>query len=121
MLVPEPSVARALYLVSAAGVLFLAWRAWRRNSDAGLKIAAVLLTTVLISPHLYVYDLLILAPALLVLADRALRFDPPPVPGLYVMLCYALPLLGPLADVTHVQLSVPAFVATLWLISRKSD
>jgi hypothetical protein len=118
LLVPVPGIVRALYLASAVGVLFLAWRAWRRNADVGVKFATVLLATVLISPHLYVYDLLILAPALLVLADRAMRCETPPVPGLYVALCYALPLLGPLANVTHVQLSVPAFVATLWLLSR---
>jgi alpha-1,2-mannosyltransferase len=118
MLIPAPMIARGLYVASALGVIFLAWRAWRRNTDIGLKFAAVLLATVLASPHLYVYDLLILAPALLVLADRAVRSDPPPVPGLYVALCYAVPLLGPLADMTHVQLSVPAFVIALWLLSR---
>jgi hypothetical protein len=111
LLVPEPTVARVMYLASAVGVVFLAWRAWRRNEDVGVKFAAVLLATVLISPHLYVYDLLILAPALLVLADRRV------VPGLFIVLCYALPLLGPLAAVTHVQLSVPAFAATLWLLA----
>ncbi len=120
LLVPEPMIARGLYLGSVLGLLFLAWRAWRRNTDIGVKFAAVLLATVLISPHLYVYDLLILAPALLVLADRAVRSNRPPAPGLYIALCYALPLLGPLANVTRVQLSVPAFTATLWLLSRSA-
>jgi alpha-1,2-mannosyltransferase len=119
-IVPDERIARGLYYASAVGVLFLAWRAWQRNTDVGLKFAAVLLATVLISPHLYVYDLLILAPALLILADRAIRINPPPVPGFYVALCYALPLLGPLANVTHVQLSVPAFVVALWLLSTRS-
>ena len=114
LLIPVPTVARGIYLASAAGVVFLAWRAWRQNTDVGVKFAAVLLATVLVSPHLYVYDLLILAPALLVLADRGT------VPGLYVALCYALPLFGPLANLTHVQLSVPAFVATLYLFSREA-
>ena len=118
LMIPEPGLARGLYLASAVGVIYLAWRAWRRNVDVGVRFAAVLLATVLVSPHLYVYDLLILAPALLVLADRAVRSERPPVQGLYVALCYALPLLGPLANVTHVQLSVPVFAATLWLLSR---
>lgn len=118
LLIPEPGIARGLYLASAVGVMLLAWRAWRRNADVGVRFAALLLATILVSPHLYVYDLLILAPALLVLADRAVRCERPPAPGLCVALCYALPLLGLLANVTHVQLSVPAFVATLWLLSR---
>jgi hypothetical protein len=112
LLISDAANVRPFYLPSALGVLFLAWRAWRRNTDVGVKFAAVLLSTVLISPHLYVYDLLILAPALLVLADRRA------VPGFYILLCYALPLLGPLAAVTHLQLSVLAFVATLYLLSK---
>jgi alpha-1,2-mannosyltransferase len=120
LLIPEPRIARGLYIASAVGLLFLAWRAWRRNGDVGVRFAAVLLATVLVSPHLYVYDLLILAPALLVLADRAIRLERPPAPGTYVALCYALPLFGPLAILTHVQLSVPAFVATLYLVGRQA-
>ena len=108
LLVKDPANVKLLYLPSALGAVFLAWRAWRRNTDAGVRFAAVLLATVLVSPHLYVYDLLILAPALMVLADRRA------VPGLLIALCYALPLLGPLAEVTRVQLSVPAFAVTLW-------
>jgi hypothetical protein len=112
LLVPWPAVARFLYVASAAGVLFLAWRAWRRNADPGLRFAAVMLATVLVSPHLYVYDLLILAPALMVLADRG------QLPGVLVALCYALPLLGPIADFTHLQLSVPVFVMALAYLAR---
>jgi hypothetical protein len=114
MLVPQATVARVLYLASAAGVLSLAWRAWRRQSDPGLRFAAVMLATVLVSPHLYVYDLLILAPALMVLADRGR------VPGIVVAMCYALPLVGPSANFTSVQLSVPVFAATLYLVSREA-
>jgi hypothetical protein len=112
-LIPDERVGRVLYYASALGALLLAWRAWRRNADLGLRFAAVLLATVLVSPHLYVYDLLILAPALMVLADRRA------VPGWLITLCYALPLLGPTAQFTHLQLSVPAFVTTLgWIALR---
>jgi alpha-1,2-mannosyltransferase len=118
LLVPNSALARGLYLTSAGCVVFIAWQAWRRTTDVGVKFAALLLATVLVSPHLYFYDLLILTPALMVLADRALASTDPPTPGFYILLCYALPLLGPLATVTGVQLSVLAFVVTLWLISR---
>ena len=43
LLIPEPTIARGLYLISAVGVLFLAWRAWRRNTDVGLKFAVAAL------------------------------------------------------------------------------
>jgi hypothetical protein len=110
LLFPGPTIASWLYYVSAVGVLLLAVLAWRRNTDVGVRFAALLLATVLVSPHLYVYDLLVLGPALMVLADRRA------VPGLFIVMCYALPLLGPLAEVTRVQLSVPAFAITLgWI------
>jgi hypothetical protein len=66
-----------------------------------------------------VYDLVILAPALLLLADWLVaqpvgrltqRFGP------LLYLAYLLPLAGPLARWTHVQLSVVAMVGIVYLI-----
>jgi len=73
---------------------------------------------------LFVYDLLVLAPALLLLADWALghAHHPASVPlGVLIYLAFLLPLLGPLTVWTHLQLSVPVFVGTqvlLWSILR---
>ena len=79
-----------------------------------------MLATVLVAPHLTVYDLLILAPALLLMADWAVgdtqRYAP--VMSLLLYLCYPLFLLGPLARITHLQLSVIAMTGLLILIDR---
>jgi len=88
-----------------------------------LRFAALLIATVLVSPHLTVYDLVILAPAYLLLADwivadgRAWARNL----GMLLYLGYALPLFGPLSIWTHLQLSVPAMAAILWMIFRATE
>jgi hypothetical protein len=91
-----------------------------------LRYSALLLATVLLAPHLTVYDLVILAPAFLSLSDwissqpdnaTASRFK------LLLYLAFVFPLLGPLARWTHLQLSVPVMSALLygiWKLGRKS-
>ncbi len=75
----------------------------------------------LVNPHLFVYDLLVLAPALLLITDWTLANDPQPSTPAFRVLAYlvfALTLLGPLSRWTHLQLSVIAFVALLWTVYR---
>ena len=121
LLLPWPRVAFVLYLVSAVGVLLVAVRLWKSGSALGLRLSTLLLATVLVSPHLTVYDLVILAPAFLLLADwsvahRDEQFAPQIQQLLYF--CYPLFLIGPLARLTHVQLSVVALTGLLWICRR---
>ncbi len=117
LLVPWEPAALALYLGSAVLVLGWALRAWRSRAPLPLRYAALLVATVLVTPHLTVYDLVILAPALLILGDWALanpqHAASAPVRTL-LYLAYALPLLGVVTEVTHVQLSVVALAALAW-------
>ena len=124
LLLPWPRVAFALYAVSTVAILVLAVRVWRSRSALTVRFSALLLATVLVSPHLTVYDLVILAPAFLLLGDWAVvdreqMFAPRIQQLLY--LCYPLFLMGPLTQVTHLQLSVPAMTALLWTIWRVSS
>ncbi|HME37026.1 MAG TPA: glycosyltransferase family 87 protein [Candidatus Sulfotelmatobacter sp.] len=127
MLVPWPALSLALYVLSAAAVLGLTIACWKRSTvSLPLRYSALLLASVLVAPHLTVYDLVILAPAFLLLADWLLGEPSTPSTrrlGTLLYLVYMLPLLGPLARWTHVQLSVVAMAATLsliWSISRGS-
>ena len=78
----------------------------------------------LASPHLYVYDLVILAPAFLIIVDTTLS-NPEnhlakPLQRMSY-LAYALPLAGVLTQVTHLQLSVVAtagLAATLYRVIK---
>ena len=121
MLLPWPGAAFFLYVLSATLVVGLTVGLWqrRRNAPLALRYSALLFATVLIAPHLTIYDLVILAPAFLLLADWLLsqpfsrkvhRF------GGILYLAFVLPLLGPLDTWTHVQLSVVAMAAVLVLI-----
>ena len=118
LLLPWPRVVFALYAVSALGILVLAIQCWRRKAPLSIRFSALLFATVLVSPHLTVYDLVILAPAFLLLGDWALAHREQHV-GLRVQqlmyICYLLFLMGPLARMTHLQLSVAAMTALLWI------
>ena len=115
----------ALYGISAIVVLGLTISIWRRRPEAplALRYSSLLFTTVLAAPHLTVYDLVILAPALLLAAD-CLVAEPTDsgarTLGTLLYLVYMLPLLGPLARWTHVQLSVIAMAASVYMMWRIS-
>jgi len=123
MIVPWPYLSLALYLLSAGVVLAWTIAVWRRGGQPwSLRYSALLLATVLLSPHLTVYDLVVLAPAFLLLADWRIAETTSSTIGMGSLLyfAYMLPLLGPLARWTHVQLSVVAMVLLLGMIWRRS-
>lgn len=123
MLIPWPHLAFAVYVITAVAALGIALYCWRARAPLNLRFSALLIATVLVSPHLTVYDLVILVPAYLLLADWVVA-DGRPSPrnlGMLLYLGYALPLLGPLSIWTHLQLSVPAMAGILWVIFRIAE
>jgi alpha-1,2-mannosyltransferase len=124
LLMPWPRVALGLDAVSTLAVLLFAIRLWKSESPLSLRYSGLLLATVLVSPHLTVYDLIILAPAFLLLGDWSLSHgDDHSAPLLQQLLyfCYPLFLIGPLARITHAQLSVVAMTTLLWICWRVSS
>jgi len=125
MLVPRNDISFVLYIVSAAVVLALTIACWKQSREGplGLQYSALLFASVLVAPHLTVYDLVILAPAFLLLADWLVG---QPLTGstwrlgTLLYLAYMLPLVGPFARWTHIQLSVIAMAATVYLIWKIS-
>jgi Glycosyltransferase family 87 len=125
MLIPWPSVSFALYVICAVLVAGLTIACWRSRLPLSLRYSALLLSTVLLAPHLTVYDLVILAPAFLLLSDWLLTpaGDPNPLLKILLYLAFVLPLLGPLSRWTHFQLSVPVMAGLLygiWTTGGKS-
>jgi hypothetical protein len=126
MLIPWPSAALTLYIITALLVAAMTIACWRSPLPLSLRFSALLFATVLLAPHLTVYDLVILAPAFLLLSDWIVtQPDHPSTPHLKILiyLAFVLPLLGPLARWTHIQLSVPVMAALLygiWNLGRKS-
>ncbi len=122
LLVPWSGVAFGLYVVSAIVVLAGTITVWRRQESLSLKYSALLLATVLVSPHLTIYDLVILAPAILLLTDWLISHPSAPQgTGTLLYLVCALPLLGPYTRWTHLQLSVVAMAALLFLLGQLRD
>ena len=95
---------------------------WKSSAPLALRFSALILAAVLVNPHLFIYDLLVLAPVLLLLADwaphPAAASIPLPRSPLLLYLAFVLPLFGPLSRWTHVQLSVPVFAVLLWVLWR---
>jgi alpha-1,2-mannosyltransferase len=125
MLLPWPGLSFGLYVVSAAFVLALTIACWKRSAAVplSLRFSLLLLASVLVAPHLTVYDLVILAPAFLLLADWIVGQPLTPLTrrlGTLLYFVYMLPLVGPFTRWTHVQLSVIAMSASVWLIWRIS-
>jgi alpha-1,2-mannosyltransferase len=127
MLVPWPDLAFGLYVLSGVVLLGLTIACWKRGQSVplALRYSALLLATVLVAPHLTVYDLVILAPAFLLLSDWLIgqkaaqgAGDSTFGLGTLLYLSYTLPLLGPFARFTHVQLSVVAMAGTVYVIWR---
>ena len=117
MLVPWSSASLVLYIVTAILISALTIACWRSRLPLSLRYSTLLLATVLLAPHLTVYDLVILAPAFLPLSDWIVTQPDDPVTRSFKLLLYlafALPLLGPLARFTHFQLSVPVMAALLY-------
>ena len=120
MLLPWPAISLGLYILSAAVALAWTIACWkRRSSPLSLRFSALLFASVLVAPHLTVYDLVILAPAFLLLADWLVP-QPTAVSarwlGTLLYLTFMLPLVGPFARWTRVQFSVVAMVAALYVI-----
>jgi hypothetical protein len=124
MLLPWPQLAFAFYIVTALLTLALATRCWQSTLSLPLRYSALLLATVLVAPHLTVYDLVILAPAFLLLSNWiAIQPDDRTTPQLKLLLylAYALPLLGSLARWTHLQLTVPVMLAILYVLFQLGE
>ena len=109
----EPWATAAYVVTGGASVCVAAW-GWRRTAFPVARIGLLALAVTLASPHLFLYDLLILAPAFVVsagilIARRAttLRWC--------TWLAFFAPIAAPLAFFTRVQ--PVTLVLAAWLVS----
>jgi hypothetical protein len=129
LLLPWSSAATAVWVLSAGLILALTISLWKRRESVplSLRYSALLFATVLVAPHLTVYDLVILAPAFLLTADWAAGQPAhPSIRSLSILyyLVFLLPLLSPVVRWVHLQGSVIAMAAcvyALWRLSRAAS
>ena len=123
LLVPSPKVSFALYAVAAIAAIAIATAVWKSSAPLAVRFSGLTLGALLVNPHLFIYDLLVLAPVLLLLADWACarRDKISSTIKLLLYLAVLLPLFGPVARWTHLQVSVVVFALLLWSLSRIAD
>jgi alpha-1,2-mannosyltransferase len=123
LLVAVPQLSLGLYAASAILTLIITLQCWQSGASLEIRYSALLLASVLIAPHLTVYDLVILAPGFLFLGDWVMA-QPPENDSTLVRfllyLCYPLFLAGPVARVTHLQLSVITMAILLWRLWQRT-
>ena len=117
LVLPETSLSFWLYVASMVLVLALTLTCWRSPAPLALRYGVFLFATVLVAPHLTIYDLVVLAPAFLLLADWLAENSAPPLVIPMLLAAYLLPLV-PQAKWTHVQFSVIAMTVLLWTLTR---
>jgi alpha-1,2-mannosyltransferase len=121
LLIPWQPGVWMFYAVSSLVVITIAAAMWRSSAPPELRFSALLLAAVLVNPHIYIYDLLALAPAFLLIAHWiSNNAHASSSLSVVLYLAFILPVFGPLAYWTHLQLSVPAFVVLLWLLWRQA-
>lgn len=120
LLLGQNRLATVCWVVGAAGVVWLARHAWQRQPLTDVRFAVICLVGLLLNPHLYGYDLILMAVPLACLAAWLVESNNPEDVQLQY-LTYGLvwlPLLSPLAAFTHIQLTSPVLIALLWQLGR---
>ena len=121
LLLARPPAVWIAYVLTTITAITITTIIWKSSCPLALRFSALILAAVLVNPHIYIYDLLALAPVFLLLADWSIKNPQhPSTPALRILLylAFLLPLFGPVARWTHLQLSVVVFVALLWTIYR---
>jgi arabinofuranan 3-O-arabinosyltransferase len=110
----------ALWAAGVVMTLWLARRAWHAHASTEARFAVICFAGLVINPHIYVYDLVLMAVPLACLAAWLLdRGSPADVP--VARMAYALvwlPLLGPVVEFTRVQPTPLVIIAVLWMMGR---
>ena len=130
MLIPGRALPFALYIVSASLILGWTAKVWDSSGTRrpvlplALRYSSLLVASVLVAPHLLVYDVAILAPVFLLLSDWVIAQPPASRSSssmkIVLYLGYLAPLLGSITRSTHLQVSVVLMSILVWMIWRTS-
>ncbi len=121
LLVPWPPLVQAVTALAVPVAAGLGAMVWRRHQDWRARWAALVLASMLASPHLLTYDLLLLAVPMVLVADWNLERGWPSdnrwTWSLAALYFGAWPGVF-IARLFHVQASTLAMVLLLWLLAR---
>jgi alpha-1,2-mannosyltransferase len=114
------AIGHPIWLVLSAVVLWCTVRAWKSNAPLRVRLGVVMLASLLVNPHVIIYDVTLLALPLLWFSAYMLepqRQDDAPAFGKLVYWLFAA-LLIPTARVIGIQASVPLMMVLLVWMSR---
>lgn len=121
LLVGDGMVASSLTAVACAATIVVVVRVWAATRSADLRAAALVLGALLLNPHVYVYDLVVLILPFALVVDWVLaqpQLPQAPVVRVLVHLLCWLPLISPVAAVIRIQPTTIAMAALLWTVSE---
>jgi hypothetical protein len=113
LLLPWPAAVSVLSIAGLIAAIVLGVKAWRSAAPLSVRWGLILLLTILASPHLLTYDLILLTIPLLVFADWSAQHPNHPRRPLVttlVLLLYLAPFSSNFARLIYVQLSVVCMV-----------
>jgi hypothetical protein len=115
--VPNPALAAALYAAAAFVTLVVAARVWRSGARFEIRASTIVIAMLLISPHAYEYDLILLVPVFFLIANLAASTELPKPRLLHWALAalFVAPLLNTLPAPVRLQFSVTAMAVVMWL------
>jgi hypothetical protein len=121
LLTSSSAVIGAGALAGMVLALFVGVTAWKTRAPVGLRWSLIVLLTVLASPHLLTYDLVLLTIPLFILADWGVRHRTHSllagISGLLILV-YLSPFSSNVARLIGVQLSTVALTALAWCLYR---
>src|SRR5262245_46259714 len=125
LLVPYEPVVAAVGVAALIAAVALGARSWSSKSGLDVRFGTIVVLTILASPHLLSYDLLLLTLPLLVFANWAAQHADhryrAPVSASLVLLYFA-PFSGMIiARLTGVQVAVPVMALLAWLMCRSAE
>ncbi len=116
------SIQMPLWIGMCAAVLWMVARVWQLQASLRLRLSAVIVASILVNPHLMIYDATLLVLPLVWVAAAVRDMRPPGAASWTWLLIYALfaTLLAPTAAVIGLQLSVVLMVLLFVTASRLS-
>ncbi len=124
LLTASPLVLSVASILAVVAAVWIGLRTWKSGAPVTMKWGVLVVLTVLASPHLLTYDLMLLTIPLLVFADWAVahRDDPlQPWISRLLLLLYLAPFSSNLVRLVPVQLSVVVMVVLVWMLALISS
>ena len=118
-----PEFLQSMISVALVTAVWLGVRAWKSGMPLPVKWGMLVMLTILASPHLLTYDLILLTIPLVVFADWAVAHqDHPQQPWIsrLLLLLYLAPFSSNLVRLVPVQLSVVAMVVLVAMLASIS-